>query len=200
MGQNVEEVLGQSIGTVLDTTLGGGLSSGVDATTEGTTSLLSKVGKGAKIGSVYGSIGAGSQSMAQGQSAGNVVKNTVIGGITGAALGGGTEAVAGGISNKIKTGTVMNLGKVSSKLTGDEGALLSVPDAKEQILDAQKMTKANIKDPDQPTASDVQGNKVHKSILTKAKTQLDAIGKKMEDSLSGIVGNAKTETSREMAS
>ena len=192
-GKNVEEVIGQGLGTVLDTTLGGSLETGGETAISGTKSLLGKIGTGAKIGATYGSIGGASQSLAQEQSAGNVAKNTVMGGVLGAGIGAGSEAIVGGITNKIKTGSVLNLGKIPEKVSGEEGALLSVPDAKEQILEAQKLTKENIKNPDLPTASDVQGNKVHQSILTKAKAQLDSIGKKMSDSLSGIVGEAKTD-------
>lgn len=196
-GKNLEEVLGQGIGTGLEALSGGALESGIETATEKGTSLGSKILKGAKIGAKYGVVGGLSSGLSQKGNATDVAKSTVTGGILGAGLGVASEAVAGVTGNLIKGRPAFgSLASVPEKLAGEEGALSNISDAKNQVLEAQKLTKENIKNPDLPSASDVQGNRVHQVILTKAKTQLDAIGTKMSDSLANpAVGSANTDLS-----
>ena len=193
-GKNFEEMLGTAINAGLDASFfTSGIGDAADAATKEGVSLGSKILKGAKIGATYGATGGLGGSLAQGANAGDVANSTAEGGLIGGAFGAGGELVAGGISNKIQGEPLFgNLAKVPEKLQGDEGVLSNVPKAKEQILEAQDLTKKNIKDSSLPTASDVQGNRIHQEALTTAKTQLDAIGTKMQKSLENpAVGGAQ---------
>lgn len=193
--KNLEEVAGQGVGTVLESLSGGIFQSGVDTATEKGISLGSKVLKGAGLGATYGAISGASNAMSNKEGAGGVALGTAEGAVIGAGVGAATEGVVGAISNKLKGEPAFgNWAKVPKSLDGEGGAILNVPDAKETILEAQKLTKDNIKNTDLPTASEIQGDKKHTEILTKANQLLDAQGTKMSESLKNpAVGGANTD-------
>lgn len=179
-GQNLEETLGLAGGTALEALGGGVLESGAKTAGEAGATLGSKILQGMKVGGAYGAVGGATGALANKEDLGGVLGETVKGAAIGAGTGGALEFAGGAISNKIKGRPVFgSLAKVPSKLTGEEGALLNTPEAKQIILDTQSMIKDSIKNSDLPTASKVLGSKKLGSILDKTNTMLKSIGDRM---------------------
>lgn len=194
-GQNLEETLGLAGGTALEAIGGGALEEGIGqdalqsgignsfkltkATDSGLT-LGQKIIQGMKVGGAFGAAGGASGAAANEGSVGDVVKSTLEGGALGTAVGAGAGAVGSAISNKLQGKSIFgDLAKVPAKLTGDEGALIKVPEAKQTILDTQSAIKSSTANPDLPPASKTLGSKILGNIITKANSMLDAIGERM---------------------
>lgn len=110
-GQNLEEVAGQGLGTVLEATSGGLLETGAKGLASKELSLGQKVLQGSKIGATYGGIGGVSNAMQNEGSLGQVAGQALTGGALGAGLGVGAELVGSGIgklSNSIDKSYLYN--------------------------------------------------------------------------------------------
>lgn len=112
--QNLEEVAGEGIGTVLEALSGGIFESGVKTLTDKGLSTGQKIAQGAKIGAGYGAASGAAGAMQNESSVGDVAKSTAIGAATGAAVGAGTEA-AGAVISKVAPAISEEAGKVFQK-------------------------------------------------------------------------------------
>lgn len=94
--KNAEIIGGQVLGTALEASGGGLLSAGAKSITSKTLSTGQKLAQGSKIGAGYGAATGLSDAMQQGGNAGQLAKQTAIGGTLGAGLGLGVEVLGTG--------------------------------------------------------------------------------------------------------
>lgn len=195
---NIEELAGQFAEAGLNIAAlnpaGGLVAKGADVASEGGKSLGGKIIKGAVAGAGFGAASGAASGVSKEEGASDIASSAGEGAAEGAAIGAGGELVGGVASNILKDR--LAFGTFAKVPKSAEGALQSVEDAKQTVLDAQKITKANLDNPDLPTASEVQGDQKHTQILTQANKLLTDEGNKMGDILKNpVVGGAPTDIS-----